>query len=101
MPLIEKFESGFIAGVKAVNPNATVEVQYAGAFDKADKGKAIASSMYASGIDIIYHAAGGTGNGVFSEAIDLKNKIRTKKFGSLVLTATNMKKEKCLEQIKA
>ncbi|MGG6431994.1 BMP family lipoprotein [Anoxybacillus sp. D401a] len=72
IPLIEKFESGFIAGVKAVNPNATVEVQYAGAFDKADKGKAIASSMYASGIDIIYHAAGATGNGVFSEAIDLK-----------------------------
>ncbi len=72
IPLIEKFESGFIAGVKAVNPNAKVEVQYAGAFDKADKGKAIASSMYASGIDIIYHAAGATGNGVFSEAIDLK-----------------------------
>ncbi|WP_297989737.1 BMP family protein [Anoxybacillus sp.] len=72
IPLIEKFESGFIAGVKAVNPNATVEVQYAGAFDKADKGKAIASSMYASGIDVIYHAAGATGNGVFSEAIDLK-----------------------------
>lgn len=72
LPLIEKFESGFIAGVKAVNPNATVTVQYAGAFDKADTGKAIASSMYASGVDIIYHAAGGTGNGVFSEAIDLK-----------------------------
>jgi basic membrane protein A len=72
IPLIEKFESGFRAGVKAVNPKATVEVQYAGAFDKADKGKAIASSMYASGIDVIYHASGATGNGVFSEAIDLK-----------------------------
>ena len=74
IPLIEKFESGFRAGVKAVNPKATVEVQYAGAFNQADKGKAIASSMYASGIDIIYHAAGGTGNGVFSEAKDLKKK---------------------------
>jgi basic membrane protein A and related proteins len=74
IPLIEKFESGFLAGVKAVNPNAKVEVQYAGAFDKADKGKAIASSMYASGIDVIYHAAGATGNGLFSEAKDLKKK---------------------------
>ncbi|MBA2870866.1 basic membrane protein A [Anoxybacillus calidus] len=74
IPLIEKFESGFRAGVKAVNPKATVEVQYAGAFDQADKGKAIASSMYASGIDVIYHAAGATGNGVFSEAKDLKTK---------------------------
>lgn len=74
IPLIEKFESGFRAGVKAVNPKATVQVQYAGAFDQADKGKAIASSMYASGVDIIYHAAGATGNGVFSEAKDLKKK---------------------------
>ncbi|HZH61199.1 MAG TPA: BMP family protein [Metabacillus sp.] len=70
--LIKKFEVGFVEGVKAVNPGATVDVQYAGAFDAADKGKAIASSMYGSGTDIIYHAAGGTGNGVFSEAIDLK-----------------------------
>jgi len=70
--LIKKFEVGFVEGVKAVNPDATVDVQYAGAFDAADKGKAIASSMYGAGADIIYHAAGGTGNGVFSEAIDLK-----------------------------
>lgn len=73
-PLIEKFESGFRAGVKAANPNATVEVQYAGSFTKADSGKQIAASMYASGIDIIYHASGGTGNGIFSEAKDLKTK---------------------------
>jgi basic membrane protein A len=70
--LIKKFEVGFVAGVKAVNPEAKVDIQYAGAFDAADKGKAIASSMYGGGADIIYHAAGGTGNGVFSEAIDLK-----------------------------
>ncbi|MTH51773.1 BMP family ABC transporter substrate-binding protein [Bacillus mangrovi] len=73
-PLIGKFEAGFVEGVKAANPKAVVDVQYAGAFDKADKGKAIASSMYGSGSDIIYHAAGATGNGVFSEAIDLKKK---------------------------
>ncbi|UHA59233.1 BMP family protein [Metabacillus litoralis] len=70
--LIKKFEVGFIEGVKAVNPDATVEVQYAGSFGDAAKGKQIASSMYGLGADIIYHAAGGTGNGVFSEAIDLK-----------------------------
>ncbi|MED4452962.1 BMP family ABC transporter substrate-binding protein [Metabacillus fastidiosus] len=70
--LIKKFQVGFEQGVKAVNPKAKVDVQYAGAFDAADKGKQIASSMYGSGADIIYHAAGATGNGVFSEAIDLK-----------------------------
>nr|WP_224752289.1 BMP family protein [Metabacillus arenae] len=73
-PLINKFEAGFAAGVKAVNPDAEIDVQYAGAFDQADKGKAIASSMYKSNADIIYHSAGATGNGVFSEAIDLKAK---------------------------
>ena len=70
--LINKFEFGFRAGVKAVNPDATVDVQYAGAFDKPDQGKTIASAMYGSGVDIIYHASGATGNGVFTEAKDIK-----------------------------
>jgi len=47
-------------------------VKYAGAFDKADIGKATAESMYKSGVDVIYHAAGGTGTGVFTEAKNLK-----------------------------
>ncbi|MGL4818575.1 MAG: BMP family lipoprotein [Bacilli bacterium] len=72
--LIKKFEVGFRAGVKAVNPEAEVFVQYAGAFDKPELGTQIASTLYGKGADIIYHAAGGTGNGVFTEA-----KNRTKK----------------------
>lgn len=71
-PLINKFESGFIAGVKSVNPDISVEVQYAGSFAAADKGKLIASNMYNSGIDVIYHASGATGNGVFAQAKDIK-----------------------------
>ncbi|OXS78603.1 BMP family lipoprotein [Domibacillus enclensis] len=70
--LINKFAGGFEAGVKAVNPDADVTIEFAGAFDKADKGQQMASAMYSSGIDIIYHAAGGTGNGVFAEAKSLK-----------------------------
>lgn len=66
--LIKKFENGFKAGVKSVNPNAEIFVQYAGAFDKADQGQAIAATFYGKGADIIYHAAGATGNGVFTEA---------------------------------
>ncbi|MDY0408206.1 BMP family protein [Virgibacillus soli] len=71
-PLINKFESGFIAGVKSVNPDIDVDVQYAESFGAADKGKVIAKDMYNKGVDIIYHAAGGTGNGVFNEAKDIK-----------------------------
>lgn len=78
IPVIERFESGFLAGVKAVDPAITVDVQYAGAFDKAEVGQTIASSMYSSGIDVIFHAAGGTGNGLFKEARDLKKKDPTK-----------------------
>jgi len=72
--VIERFEAGFIAGVEAVNPDAEVEVQYAEAFDKAEMGQSIASKMYSSGVDVIFHAAGGTGNGLFKEARDLKQK---------------------------
>jgi len=73
-PLIKKFESGFKAGVKSVNPKAEVVVQYAGDFNAPEKGSSIAATMYEQGADIIYHAAGGTGNGVFTEAKNRKKK---------------------------
>jgi len=68
IPVIKRFELGFVAGVAAVNPDAKVEINYTGAFDKADLGKAAAASIYNAGADIVFHAAGGTGNGVFNEA---------------------------------
>ncbi|OIJ21426.1 BMP family ABC transporter substrate-binding protein [Anaerobacillus alkalidiazotrophicus] len=70
--LIKKFESGFKAGVKAVNPDAEIIVQYAESFNDASRGQAIADTIYAQGADIIYHAAGGTGNGLFTEAKERK-----------------------------
>ncbi|AXH98755.1 BMP family ABC transporter substrate-binding protein [Sporosarcina sp. PTS2304] len=72
IPVIERFEAGFIEGVKAINPEIKVDSKYTGAFDKAELGKAEAGRMYSSGVDIIFHAAGGTGNGVFSEAKERK-----------------------------
>lgn len=72
IPVINRFEAGFVEGVAAVNPNIKVDVKYTGAFDKAELGKAEAARMYSSGVDIIFHAAGGTGNGVFSEAKERK-----------------------------
>ncbi|MDQ0201499.1 BMP family lipoprotein [Neobacillus ginsengisoli] len=72
--VIERFESGFVAGVKAANPNATVDIQYAATFTDAAKGQAIASRMYQSGDDVVFAAAGATGNGLFKEARDRKAK---------------------------
>ncbi len=71
-PLINKFEAGFIAGAKSVNPDIEVDVQYAESFGDPAKGKLIATNMYNNGVDIIYHASGATGNGVFNQAKDLK-----------------------------
>ena len=74
IPVINRFHAGFVEGAKAVNPNIDIEVNYTGAFDDASKGKIAANAMYSSGVDIIFHAAGGTGNGVFSEAKERKAK---------------------------
>ncbi len=67
---IQKFEAGFEAGVWAVDPNMKVVVEYAGAFDNAQAGQALAAKMYDQGAHVIFHAAGGTGNGLIKEAQD-------------------------------
>ncbi|MBT8328865.1 MAG: BMP family ABC transporter substrate-binding protein [Desulfofustis sp.] len=67
-PLIEKFEYGFMAGVKLANPDAEVLRQYAESFTDAAKGKAITNNMYQQGADIVFHASGGVGDGVIEAA---------------------------------
>lgn len=66
-PLIKKFETGFRAGVHASNPDAEVKVAYAESFTDVAKGRSLANNMYNDGADIIYHAAGGVGKGLFDE----------------------------------
>jgi basic membrane protein A len=76
IPLIKKFEAGYKAGVKAVRPSARVIAKYAGttgsAFKDPTKGKELALSEYHQGADIIYHASGSTGLGVFEAGRELK-----------------------------
>jgi len=67
IPVIKRFEAGFTAGVEAVNPDAEVIIQYTEAFDKPDLGKAAAATMFDQNADIIFHAAGAVGDGVFNE----------------------------------
>lgn len=71
VPLIEKFEAGYRAGVETVNPEANVLITYAGSFDDPGRGKEIALSQYADGADVIYHASGSTGLGLFQAAQEL------------------------------
>ncbi|GEK32506.1 hypothetical protein KSI01_00390 [Kurthia sibirica] len=72
--VIGGFQAGFQAGVAAADPKVKVDVQYAGSFGDAAKGQAIAKRMFDGGADIIFHAAGGTGNGLFTEAKERKKK---------------------------
>ncbi|MFC7096551.1 BMP family lipoprotein [Halobaculum marinum] len=66
--LIKKFEAGFIAGAQAANADIEVQSTYTGSFSEPSAGREAASSMYSSGADVVYHAAGNTGIGVFQAA---------------------------------
>ena len=66
--VISRFEAGFKAGVASVDSSIKVQVDYAGSFGDAAKGKTIAAAQYAADADVVYQVAGGTGAGVFSEA---------------------------------
>jgi basic membrane protein A and related proteins len=72
--LIKKFEAGYTAGAKQVNPDIKVDVKYISqppdfsGFNDPAKGKEIAAAMYEGGADIVYAAAGGSGLGMFQAA---------------------------------
>ena len=68
VPLINKFEDGFIEGAKSVNPSITVEVKYAGDFGNDQLGAQIARDMIQKDVDVLYAAAGFTGVGMLKEA---------------------------------
>ncbi|HVO17654.1 MAG TPA: BMP family ABC transporter substrate-binding protein [Anaeromyxobacter sp.] len=67
-PLIEKFQAGFEQGVRAVHPSCKILVDYAGEFGNPGKGQALAAKQFGAGAYVVFHAAGGTGNGVIKEA---------------------------------
>jgi len=67
-PVMESFAVGYYAGVLTANPNCVVMGQYSGSFGDPAAGKNIANQYYADGCDIIYSAAGATGNGAIEAA---------------------------------
>jgi basic membrane protein A len=72
--LLQKFEAGYVAGVKATNKKATVDVKYITefpdftGFNDPAKARVIANGMIDRGVDVIYSAAGGSGAGNFQAA---------------------------------
>jgi basic membrane protein A and related proteins len=80
IPLIHKFQAGYIAGAMYVNKDlrkdGMILSQYIGkgpeAFKDAPSAYNIASSMYKQGVTIIYHASGASGDGLFKAAEEAK-----------------------------
>lgn len=71
IPLIKKFESGYFAGAKAANPKVeALPAKYTESWDDTLLGKESAASLFNSGADIVYHAAGRCGLGVIAAAKD-------------------------------
>jgi basic membrane protein A len=74
IPLIRKFACGYVQGVKAVNPDATVIQNMTGttpaAWNDPVKGSELTKAQIAQGADVVYAAAGGTGVGVLQTAAD-------------------------------
>jgi len=71
IPLIHKFEAGFSAGAQLANPKVQfLPAKYTDSWDDTSKGKAAASVLFGQGADVVFHAAGRAGLGVFSAAKD-------------------------------
>src|SRR5438874_3824822 len=76
IPLIRRFEMGYEAGAKKMNPKVVVLANFVGvtseAWNNPPKGKELAVSQYDAGADIIFAAAGASGLGVFDAAEEKK-----------------------------
>lgn len=70
IPLIKKFEAGFKAGVIHTDESIDITSNYVGSFNDVARGKEAALAQYNDGVDVIYHASGNTGTGVFQAAQD-------------------------------
>lgn len=69
-PVISRFECGYKAGAKTVNPNIQILSQYTESWVDSLKGKEFARQQFSQGADIIFHASGKCGIGVIDAAKD-------------------------------
>ena len=76
---IQNFEAGFTAGAHDTNPNVQVKTTYLSeypnlsGFNDPALAEQAATQMYGAGADIIFHAAGSAGAGLFQAATDQSN----------------------------
>jgi len=69
----ERYVEGFVNGARSVKPEIIVDVLYATSYDDAPQGSDAAKVMIGAGADVIFGAAGLTGNGALSAACESAN----------------------------
>lgn len=81
IPLINKFLAGYQQGAKYINPDIVVNYAYApdpsNPWNDVAGGKSVAEQFLSDGADIIYSAAGATGEGVFDAVKDARDNNKT------------------------
>ncbi|OYR79787.1 BMP family ABC transporter substrate-binding protein, partial [Halorubrum sp. E3] len=95
-PVIRRFQAGFEAGVDYATDDVDVTTSYVGSYADPTGGQEAALSMYQSGADIVYHASGATGVGVFQAAqeegrfafgVDQDQSISNESFADVILAS--------------
>ena len=89
IPPVVRYQAGFVAGAKSVNPTVKVISLYAGKFDDQAKGKELGLSAINSGADVVFAAAGQTGIGTFNACQESKKALFIGVDTDQYLTLTN------------
>ena len=82
IPEIWTFHAGYEAGARSVDPDIEVLFEYLsqppdfGGFGDAEGAEAAATDMYTAGADVVFHAAGDAGVGIFEAATELSTEER-------------------------
>jgi len=67
VPLLRKFEAGYAAGAREIDPHVKVLDKYVGSFEDVASGKELASVLFDGGADVLFVAAGKSGLGAIDE----------------------------------
>lgn len=70
IPPVMRYEVGYVAGARSVNPDIEIAIAYADDFEDPDAGKELSLAQFNNGADIVHAAAGRTGIGAFDAAIE-------------------------------
>lgn len=78
-PVMRRFAAGFGGGARHARANVVVRQAYAGdspaGFTRPARGKELALAMFASGVDVLFHASGATGLGIMEAAHEQDKRV--------------------------